>query len=355
MFNAEKYIAECLNSLVEQTFQDFEVIVVDDCSTDSSVAIVESYASKFGGRLKLSKTKINSGGGGYVPRNIGLGLSRGEYIYFVDADDFIAKDALEILHTTAKNSGADVVYTPAYFSYGGADKINLEVDKEGRTLREAGREDNPTLTVDNPEQNLQRLLLGGGSFHMPWVKFIQRSFLIENEIVFPKIFSGGDFIWTIQVFCCAKKFLRIPVALYFYRENAFDSITREKKSPREQISKCVTAFLLGMKALQELSTKNNLLQNQIYFQAAVRPFFNNCLKRTFDERMQLNPQDVYEILSREFASDSSAATVPFLFSVIDGQQKNQLMEQQQFQKFAVQAQQRIAALENEIRQLKSKE
>ena len=70
MYNAEKYIGECLESLLLQTFQDFEVIVVDDCSTDNSFSIVESYIPKFDGRLKLTKTEKNSGGGGYVPRNI---------------------------------------------------------------------------------------------------------------------------------------------------------------------------------------------------------------------------------------------------------------------------------------------
>jgi hypothetical protein len=98
MYNSEKYIGECLDSLLAQTFQDFEVIVVDDCSTDDSVVIVESYAQKFSGRLKLAKTEINSGGGGYVPRNIGLSLSSGEYFYFLDADDFIVEMALEIFH-----------------------------------------------------------------------------------------------------------------------------------------------------------------------------------------------------------------------------------------------------------------
>ena len=83
LYNAEKYIGDCLESLLVQTFQDFEVIVVDDCSTDNSVAIVQSYAEKFGGRLKIARTKKNSGGGGYVPRNLGLNLSRGEYIFFL--------------------------------------------------------------------------------------------------------------------------------------------------------------------------------------------------------------------------------------------------------------------------------
>ena len=79
MYNSEKYIAECLNSILVQTFQNFEVIVVDDCSTDNSVEIAKSYEEKFDGRLKIFKTKKNSNGGGYVPRNLGLNLSCGKY------------------------------------------------------------------------------------------------------------------------------------------------------------------------------------------------------------------------------------------------------------------------------------
>ena len=89
MYNAEEYVGECLDSLLAQTFQDFEVIVVDDCSADKCFELVEGYSPKFKGRLRLEKTEKNSGGGGYVPRNIGMSLARGEYVYFMDADDYI--------------------------------------------------------------------------------------------------------------------------------------------------------------------------------------------------------------------------------------------------------------------------
>lgn len=79
LYNAEKYVGECLDSLLEQTFQDFEVIVVDDCSTDNSAKIVESYAPKFNGRFMFTILEKNSGSGA-LPRNKGLLLSRGEYI-----------------------------------------------------------------------------------------------------------------------------------------------------------------------------------------------------------------------------------------------------------------------------------
>ena len=74
LYNAEKYIAECLESVLAQTFKNFEVIIVDDCSTDNSCTIVESYIPKFSGRLKLYHMEKNSGSGA-LARNKGLKLS----------------------------------------------------------------------------------------------------------------------------------------------------------------------------------------------------------------------------------------------------------------------------------------
>lgn len=357
MYNTEKYIGECLDSILAQTFQNFEVIVVDDCSTDSSYSIVETYAEKFGGRLKLTKTKANSGGGGYIPRNIGLGLSRGDYIFFVDADDFITKDALEILYTSAENYDSDVVYTSNYYKYTETKKTELERDTEGKILLQNGQEDKPTLTVDDPNKNLQHLLIQG-NFRNPWTKFVRRELLIENEIIFPKIFSGGDFIWVIQVYCYSKRFLRIPNVIYFYRNYSSESITRKMRSASEQNSYWVSAFVSWVKSLNKISKRIKILSEQpIYGYVALNSHFKYSLDRFFKERMSLNTQEIYEILYREFTkgNDSFDLTVPFFFSVIDSQQKNLIQAQQQFVKFnqfASQAQKRIAELENEIKRLK---
>lgn len=319
MYNAEKFIGACLDSLIAQTFQDFEVIVVDDCSTDKSVEIVESYAEKFGGRLKFASTEKNSGGGGYIPRNIGLTLANGEYIYFIDADDFIVETALEIFCLAAKNYDADVIYTSAYYSYGDDENFYLVTDAESAFLKKNGKEDKPKVTRDNPNENLQKLFLSGGTLHMPWAKFVEKRLLIENQIEFPKIISGGDFIWTIQVLYFAKKLLRLPISLYFYRENAINSVTRKKRTPQEQISTCVSAFRLGAQALRDLSGKIELLaKNPEYFRAALMPFFLNCLGRTSNARMQFTSQEIYEILAREFPEDLIFA---FMFSVTDEWQK----------------------------------
>ena len=290
---------------------------------------MKSYAAQFGGRLKLAQTKKNLDSPGF-PRDKGLALSHGEYIFFVDADDFVTKTALEEFYTAAENFGADVVYNGSYYEYTGADAALIR-DTEGRKFIQSGFEDKPTLSVDSPEKNLQRLLLGGELFHMPWAKFVRRDFLIENEISFPKNPSGQDFLWTIEVLYYAKRLLRIATPLYFYREDAADSITREKKSPDKHIAKCISQFLDVVKVLYDMPKKIDLLNNQIYFCAAINQTFCHFLIVTLKERMNLDSQEIYEALYRGLIkrNDSSDVAVPFLFSFIDLQQKDFLKAQQQ--------------------------
>lgn len=328
MYNAEKYISELLDSLLAQTFQNFEVIIVDDCSTDSSFAIVESYVEKFDGRLTLTKTKKNSGGAGYVPRNIGLKLSRGEYVFFVDADDFVVETALEILHAAAIQSAADVVYMPRYYFRDKENKIQLVMD--GETARNV-ENDSMTLTAD-AEENCRKLFIDNGIYQMPWTKFVARKFLLENKIEFPQIISGGDFLWTIQVVYYAKRFLRLPIALYFHNDNA-DSVTRKISAPDKKIVDTIKAFLIGAKALNDLSNKIGVLKrNKNYMHFATGAFFGNCLARNFEARKKFSTVELYEILL-DGLGDS---TIAFLFSIIDSDQ-NAILNLQE----------RVAALKKE--------
>ena len=121
LYNAEDYLGECIDGILAQTFQDFELIIVDDCSTDSSCEIVESYIPKFDGRLKLYHTPKNTGSG-VIARNIGLSYASGEYVYNMDNDDLITETALEEMYKLAREYDADVVYCERYYMSSGVGK-----------------------------------------------------------------------------------------------------------------------------------------------------------------------------------------------------------------------------------------
>lgn len=108
VYNVEEYLKECLDSVINQTLKEIEIICIDDCSTDSSYSILEEYAKK-DSRIVLIKNKENMGVG--YNRNIGIKEAKGEYIGFIDSDDYISEDYYENLYNTAKKYNSDVVNT----------------------------------------------------------------------------------------------------------------------------------------------------------------------------------------------------------------------------------------------------
>ena len=110
VYNAEKYLRGCMDSVLSQTLRELELICVDDGSTDGSAAILEEYAEK-DSRVRVLRQE-NKGAG--AARNLGIGAARGEYVAFIDADDSLCLDSLEPLYQQAKCTGADVIRSRAY-------------------------------------------------------------------------------------------------------------------------------------------------------------------------------------------------------------------------------------------------
>lgn len=109
VYNAEKYLEKCLDSVINQTLKEIEIICIDDCSTDNSYSILKEYIKK-DNRIVVFKNKTNHGAG--YTRNVGLNFSKGEYIGFVDSDDYIDEKYYEELYNTAKKYDPDMVSTP---------------------------------------------------------------------------------------------------------------------------------------------------------------------------------------------------------------------------------------------------
>ena len=106
VYNAEKYLRECISSIANQTMKDIEILAINDGSTDGSLELLDELSSKYKGKLKIF-TKENGGAGS--ARNIGLDNASGEFIKFVDADDFLRLDILERMYTLAKENNVSLV------------------------------------------------------------------------------------------------------------------------------------------------------------------------------------------------------------------------------------------------------
>ncbi len=227
MYNTEKYISECLESILAQTFENYEVIVVDDCSTDNSAAIVESYIPKFrrGGvdRLNLLKLKVNSGGAG-KPRNKGLRFALGEYVFFMDSDDSMMRDGFEKLYRAAEKYDADVIHCDKCYQ---TEDENIPTDKS--TLKERVRNaeiiSSPTYMPDDPVERVKKFMECKFSWE-PWNHLIRRTLLIENDIKFSNLSIVDDSLFSFFVMCMAEKIICLPEAFYIWR-NRTDSNSRE--------------------------------------------------------------------------------------------------------------------------------
>ena len=331
LYNAEKYIGECLESILIQTFQDFEVIVVDDCSTDNSVEIVQNYAEKFGGRLKISRTQKNSGGGSF-PRNKGAKLSRGDYLFFMDADDFFTETALEDMYFPAKKFDADVVYFESYISY----------ENDGKEVKKVGGRPStspPVLEVGKQIQHLELFAADAFSWS-PWTKFVKRSWLMENEIFFQELPRTQDFLWTLKIFAYSERFLRLSVPVYFYRD-APESITRIKRSDDKTMNSWMGPVVKGLKEIGDFMSGLELLKDKPALRYAIMDFFVSVhFARVFLQlSWQFQPHEVYENFKAEYGEELGKNDVLFSYFCAAS---NALL------KFTMQSQ-------NELRQLKGGE
>lgn len=110
VYNVEQFLCECVDSVLSQTFEDYEIILVDDGATDSSGKLCDEYAQK-DSRIKVIHRE---NGGLSAARNTGLDEACGKYIYFLDSDDWIRKDTLELLVASAQSDNSDVVFFDAF-------------------------------------------------------------------------------------------------------------------------------------------------------------------------------------------------------------------------------------------------
>lgn len=213
VFNVEKYLSCCLDSLLKQTLNNIEIICVNDGSTDNSLQILQEYAKK-SAQIKIISQE--NGGLGYA-RNVGVQQAKGDYIGFVDSDDFVSSDFLEKLYTAAVKFNADVVLTNFYIYNNETKEVYPYRDmKLIHRLSEA----NSFTAKEYPD-----VLLNVGS----WDKLYKRDFLIKNGIKFPEKRIYEDFNYTYYTLTRAKQIVALTDRLYYYRKNTGTSITDQEK------------------------------------------------------------------------------------------------------------------------------
>ena len=332
MYNAEKYIAETLESLLAQTFQDFEVILVNDCSTDNSRAIAESYFPKFGGRLKIFDNEKNSGAA--TTRNNGLRRAKGEYVFYFDSDDLILPSGLEEIYTVAKRFDVDVVNSTKSY----------RMSNDGKTLTPHNlrltRPNDESILEYNLEWRFKGLLMDKFAW-APWRRLLRREFLIENNLFFPEnIRRNEDEIWTMGLLFRAKRILHIPLPIVLYRLSD-NSITRIKRTPVQNVISRIDNIIHHLKWLNDILGKIPFfIENPDHLYAILEYSTKKYLVRIFKECRKVSPTDMYLAIKQEFGKSFGEydVTISVLCTMLSNYQK--IIEQNKT---------RIAELEEQLK------
>lgn len=226
---ADGKLEYCLDSLVNQTVEDYEIIAVDDCSTDSSFEILRRYEMRFPGKFHAVHSEVNRHQGG--AKNIGLRMAKGDWIGFIDSDDWITSDMYERLIERAESTGADL----AGCDYCLTDRHSMET---GQIVPNNKRSQSGVLD----REKRASLILDGGSLV---VKIFHRSMILENGLWFPEDIFYEDNALGNSYLVLAKHFEYIEEPMYYYYQH--DTSTVHTISPK----RCEDRMEAGRLMLEE--------------------------------------------------------------------------------------------------------
>ncbi len=226
---AEGKLEYCLDSLVNQTVEDYEIIAVDDCSTDRSFEILKDYEARFPEKFRAVHSEVNRHQGG--AKNIGMKMATGHWIGFIDSDDWITPDMYEKLIQRAESTGADLV---------GCDYCLTEEHsmKVGQIVPNNKKSQSGVLD----KEKRASLILDGGSLV---VKIFRRSMIIEHGLWFPEDIYYEDNALGNSYLVLAKHFEYMEEPMYYYYQH--DSSTVHTISPK----RCEDRMEAGRLMLEE--------------------------------------------------------------------------------------------------------
>lgn len=222
IYNVERYLAECLDSLVNQTLQDIEIICVNDGSPDNSADIVRKYMQA-DSRIKLIEQE-NRGLSG--ARNAGLKVAKGEYVYFMDSDDWLEHDAMDVCYQKAIRGNVDVVLFDALSFVDGVEKCSEEIQNDYDRSKRLQSYANQVMPA---KQLFKQMVQSGAMRASACLNFIRRDLLVKNDLTFEEGLIHEDELFTPQLYALASTMMYIPRMFFHRRVRSGSIMTSVKK------------------------------------------------------------------------------------------------------------------------------
>ena len=213
IYNVENYLAECVESILAQTFSDYEIILVDDGSTDSSPKICDDYAGKYDFIRAIHKKN----GGPADTRNEGAKAAQGEYLVYLDSDDFLLSNRfLEELNELAKGTPDLIFYKYVKFF------------DDAKQYGKCGFSYQSAMGADTYSKKIEALVKADAFYGMAWVRATRRALLEQNNIQFEVGLSGEDMDWNYSVISHSESIAFLDEPMVAYRQRS-GSITNTYK------------------------------------------------------------------------------------------------------------------------------
>lgn len=258
VYNVENYLQECVQSLLNQTFENYELLLVDDGSTDSSGKMCDEFSSIDNRIVVVHKAN----GGLSSARNTGLDKVNGEFIIFIDSDDFIyGCDSLEQISQKLVETGADVLIYNMRRYYTETDTYtDIVTDKVNCQL----------IDRSEPYKALTYMIEANLFRASACNKVVKRSLIEENNMRFMEGFLSEDLDWCGKLLLYSLKYAYLDLPVYSYRQQRTGSITSNKQADkliRDKLYMCMIGFKEAIK--QEDKQKEWLLGSYYAYEYAV--------------------------------------------------------------------------------------
>lgn len=277
-YNVERYISDCLDSIYDQDMleDEFEVICVNDCSTDNTRSIIEEYAQNHN-NLLLIDHQVNSGGCG-IPRNTGMKSAVGDYICFVDADDWLPQNSMKDICNIASDNNLDIIL------------FNYVISTEGVMSEDKIIYSNSDV-LSGEEFADKYLHSNIGKVASAWSKMFKRSFLLQHSILYTDLVMFEDSVFSWEAMICAERVKSIQTVGYYYRANNYSMTSGTKLEKPYNI---YTTSILYTNELLKLKNKYEKKYSKVIIKGIenaikteMRNFFIKYLKCGDKEKKEL--------------------------------------------------------------------
>lgn len=217
VYNVASYIERCLRSVVDQTYTDIECILIDDCGTDNSIELAQNFINNYKGEITFSILHHNKNKGQSAARNTALQYTKGEYVFFLDSDDAITSDCIEVLISRA-------------MKYPDADFVQGNILDDSTNIRSYSWHTHLPEYCNKHEQ-LEKIILFT-VVTSAWNKVMKTSFLIEHKLYFPENIIHEDTYWSFFLAKHTRAAAFVNKGTYIYYINDNSTITSISKPAR---------------------------------------------------------------------------------------------------------------------------